>query len=169
MARHGKNAGDRISLLLDGCLMSGRYVDPKLISSICEEWDWLGAMAIETESVEIENDPRPESKRNTKELVEALAEVAKARSMRDLQRYSKQRQVHCTLRVPLLKGSYPVQSAELGRALRKFMRATVDASQPGDYVLVDFVVASDSHLVVKAGPASEMGLDSSVLKPFFSD
>ena len=69
----------------------------------------------------------------------------------------------------LLKGSYPVQSAELGRALRKVLRVAVDAALPGGYVLVDFVVTSDSDLLVKAGPAAEMGMDSSVLQPFFSD
>ncbi|MBL8580499.1 MAG: hypothetical protein JNK47_25170 [Mesorhizobium sp.] len=126
-------------------------------------------MAIETESIGIHNGPRPEGERNTKELVEALADVAKARSMRNLQRYSKQHQVHCALRVPLLKGSFPVQSAELGRALRKVMRAAVDTAQPGDHILVDFIVTADSHLLVKGGPASEMGMDSSVLQQFFSD
>lgn len=125
-------------------------------------------MAIETESVGIHNGPRPEGEHKTKELVEALADVAKGRSMRDLQRYSKQRQVYCALRVPLLKGSYPVHSVELGRALRKVMRAAVDVAQPGDHILVDFIITSDSHLLVKAGPAAELGLESSVLQPFFS-
>lgn len=126
-------------------------------------------MAIETERIAIYSDTHPDGERNTKELVEALADVAKARSMRDLQRYSKQGQVDCALRVPLLKGSCLVQVAELGRALRKVMRAAVNAAQPSDHVLIDFIVTPDSHLLVKAGPASEMGMDGSALQQFFRD
>lgn len=125
-------------------------------------------MAIETEVVAVYNGTPPTGTRTPKELVEALADVAKARSMRDLLRYNKQREVSCALRVPLLKGSYPVESGELGRALRKVIRGAVDAASSGDHVLVDFIPESDARLIVKAGPAAQMGgLDSSAIKQLY--
>lgn len=49
------------------------------------------------------------------------------------------------------------------------MRKVTRTAQPSDYILVDFVVASDSQLLVKTEPTSEMGMDRSILQQFFPD
>lgn len=113
-------------------------------------------MVVHSESIAIHAIEPSQNRQDTKELVDALVDVSKSRSTRDIIRDSQQHQVKCALRVPLLKGSHPVQAAELGRALRRVMRAAIDAASPGDHVLVDFIVTSSSCLDVKAGPAAEM-------------
>ena len=125
-------------------------------------------MAIETASITIYDNGRSADERETKDLVEALADVAALRSMRDLYRYSSQHEIRCALRAPFLKNC-AVQPRELGRTLRKVMRAAVDAANPGEQVLVDFLVQPDSRLVVAAGPAAELsGLDSAELDRLYA-
>lgn len=128
-----------------------------------------GAMEVKTASVAIYELDSAQDMRGTKDLVDALSDVAKARSTKDLMRMSQQRQVNCALRVPLLKGRHPVRSNELGRTLRKLIRSAVDAASPGDHVLVDFLVTSDPCLEIRAGPANEMGgFDSSTIDGLFA-
>lgn len=126
-------------------------------------------MTVQTASVEIVAVDASPGGGEAKELVPALADFAKSRSTRELIRASGERQVRCALRVPLLKDGHPVRSAELGRVLRRVIRSAVDAASAGDHVIVDFTIASESHLEIKAGPVGEMGgsLDGATIDQFF--
>lgn len=126
-------------------------------------------MTVQTASVEIVKLDASSSGQDARELVEALGDFAKSRSTRELIRSSGERQVRCALRVPLLKDGHPVRPAELGRVLRKVIRSAVDAASAGDHVLVDFIIASNSRVEIKAGPVTEMGgnLDGATIDQFF--
>jgi signal transduction histidine kinase len=106
---------------------------------------------------------------DAKELIEALDDFAKSRATRELIRSNVQRRIQCALRVPLLKDGHAVRPTELGRVLRKVIRSAVEASSPGDHVLVDFIVTADSRLEIKAGPATQMGgVDGAAIDRIFS-
>lgn len=126
-------------------------------------------MTVQTASVEIVKLDASSSEPDAKELVEALGDFAKSRSTRELIRSSGERQVRCALLVPILKDGHPVRPAQLGRVLRKVIRSAVDAATAGDHVLVDFILAPDSRLEIKAGPVAEMGgsLDGATIDQFF--
>lgn len=125
-------------------------------------------MAIETDTTAVCEPGDLSIEADAKELVEALRDVASARSTREMIRSNEHRQVKCALRIPLANDGHLVRSSELGRTLRKVVRRAVDAATPNDLVLVDFVVVPGSRLEVRAGPSEEMaGPDRATYEAIF--
>ncbi|WP_152977736.1 hypothetical protein [Bradyrhizobium pachyrhizi] len=106
---------------------------------------------IEAQTISIWRSEDADGGTSPPELVEALVDVSKSKATRQLIRKGEGRSVKCHLRVPLVQDCH-VHSEELGRALRKVMRAAIEAGGPGDHFMIDLHVSPDSRLVVQAKP-----------------
>ncbi|MCE6076361.1 hypothetical protein FS799_15940 [Agrobacterium vitis] len=123
-------------------------------------------MAIVSENITIHRDGAGHAN-EVKPLIEALQDVAKSRSTRDFYRAVEAGGVRCFLRVPLTSDVQAVDSAALGRVMRKVLREAVEAAGSGDQIVVDFLPDPDGGLRIAAGPATEMGgLEPATLKVF---
>lgn len=82
-------------------------------------------------------------------IIDALRSFGKSRATKLLIRRGVENNIHCKLRIPLLRqGS--VRPVELGRVVRKVWRAAIVTADPGDQFVIKLYVGHDSRLVVQA-------------------
>lgn len=105
-------------------------------------------MVIETHTIAIWTDGNTAGEPSPPQLMDALGNFAKSRATRSLIREGLDRDVKCSLRVPLLD-ECRVRPDELGRALRKVWRAALDAGKAGDQFIIDLYIGPDYRLVVQ--------------------
>jgi len=82
-------------------------------------------------------------------LMDALKVFGRSRATRLVIRLGEKNSIKCVLRVPLLR-DFRVCADELGRALRKVLRAAMNAGKAGDEFMIELYVGADSQLVVRA-------------------
>lgn len=106
-------------------------------------------MEIEAYTISIWKNGDVDGDEAPRQLIDALESFAKSRATRRLFREAEDRNVHCDLRVPLVKDCR-VRPSELARALRKLYRAVIDTAQPGERFVIDFYPKTESQFSVKA-------------------
>lgn len=88
-------------------------------------------------------------------LADALEEFSKSRATRRLIREGLARDIRSALQVPLAYEVY-VRPGDLGRAVRKVMRAALDVSTSGECFVIDLGFGPDSLLSVTATRTPEL-------------
>lgn len=93
------------------------------------------------------------------DLVEAMSALAGARSTRTIIKAYKAAGVTSNLIIPLVSDC-PVDSARLGRAMRRVWKAALDEAKSGDTILVELRPQKNARIVeIIAGPTVEMRPD----------